>query len=60
MFADSWNAKMVYDRLYGVDISKQKTRRNPEMSVPDELARSEENILHTLSKKTPKEHRIGK
>jgi len=30
------------------------------MSVPDELARSEENILHTLSKKTPKEHRIGK
>lgn len=50
---------MVYDRLYGVDISKQKSQQNPDMRVPDEQARSEENILHTLSQKTPKEHRIG-
>ncbi|KAK3744104.1 hypothetical protein QZH41_016795 [Actinostola sp. cb2023] len=49
---------MVYDRLHGLDIARQKPRQNPDMTEPGDIAASEENVLHSLAKKTPKEHKI--
>lgn len=51
---------MVYDRLYGVDVSRQKTQQKPDMADSGSVDRSQENVLHSLAKKTPKEHKIGK
>lgn len=51
---------MVYDRLPGVDIPRHKQpQRSSNMAETSTTSQAEDNVLHSIASKTPKEHKIG-